>query len=100
MTLGGTPRRLASRSFAAPMRRESISWNFDSRTRWYRNPANPPTTASSTAAYHACTRQRSDLRIDDVPQSAPGGDEVLTQFFPDVGDVNLHQVGQGIVGFV
>src|SRR5688572_13616397 len=64
------------------------------------NPANPATTASSTAAYHACTRHRSDLPIDDVPQPAARGDKVPAQLLANVGDVDLDQVGQRVVGLV
>src|SRR5262249_13665009 len=58
------------------------------------------TTASRTSAYHSCSRQRIDLRIDDVPLAPPRGDEVPAQLLADVRDVDVDQVAQRIVVLV
>src|SRR5262249_21320562 len=62
--------------------------------------ANPATTARRTRAYHAWSRQRIDLAIDDVPLPAAGGDEVPAELLSDVHDVDLDEVRQGVVVLV
>ena len=63
-------------------------------------PAKADTTASRTSAYHTCSRQRIDLRIDDVPLTPAGGNEILAELFADVRDVDLDQVGQRVLVLV
>src|SRR5262245_49932210 len=63
-------------------------------------PAKPATTANRTTAYHTCSRQRIDLRIDDVPQAPACRDEVLAQLLADVRHVDLDQVGQRVLVLV
>src|SRR5438874_678080 len=57
-------------------------------------------TASSTAAYQSCNRQRMDLNIDDVSLPPARQDEILAEFLADVGDVDLDEVGQAVVVLV
>src|SRR5271156_5172430 len=63
-------------------------------------PAKPPTTTTRTIAYHSCSRQRSDLSIDDVPLAAPRADEILAELLADVEDVNIEQVRKAVFVFV
>jgi hypothetical protein len=50
--------------------------------------------STKMAACHNCNFQRSDLTIDDIPLTAPGLDKVCAEFFTDIRDVNINEVGE------
>src|SRR5207245_5261945 len=60
----------------------------------------PSATAANTAAYHNPSRNRIELRRDDVSHPTSRLDEVAAEFLADVGDMHFHQVRKRVVGFV
>jgi hypothetical protein len=58
----------------------------------YNVSAKPAMTAVRTTAYQVTSRQRIDLTIDHVPQSATGLNEILAELAADIRHVHLDQI--------
>src|SRR5688500_1212339 len=54
-------------------------------------------TPTRIRVYQNRRLQRIDLNIDDVPFPAARFDEVLSELFPQVGNVDVHDVGEAVV---
>ena len=65
--------------------------------RKYKIPANPDITRIRTRAYQSWSRPRIDLTIDHVPLAPTGRYQVLSEFFPNIRDMNVEQIGDRVV---
>src|ERR1700759_3664684 len=54
-------------------------------------------TADKRPACQSCKVHWMDLNMDLVPFAATGGEKILAELAADIGDVNIDEIGKGVV---
>src|SRR5262245_42947114 len=72
--------------------RASSSRMLDLQTDQTASAAMVGNSASTASAYHASSRTRNDLRIDDVPSAAARPDQVAPELPSEAGDIDIDHV--------